>query len=464
MPPVPGFGGVNTLENTFSNQRAMSFPSQHGHGASVLAAAADGMPCGPSQTAPPMDPMMQHLQLMSPGTAMNPMLQQLMQVQLMQSMGAAGIGMMGRPPMPQGQMSYGPLPCAAFQQPVPMGPPTLLPEHARCEASVVSGQVIQTKDPMEVEAEQLRRTNAAFRSLSKPICNSYTYMGAAWYHGNKVTVTKKPKQIAIQYIHPRVWNALRINLLSEVQIDMLTFVLFGVVPQVLVKGLNVKTQFDLMDMLLQEHSRIKSENPQRLAKLCGDLTNIKAVAIEYGYPKQYLPPDSNPTGEPTFTPKSTRSGFTPNSDVPAADMGAGRKQIQLAACVVGSSVQIEEVEDSEGVSAGTLPPKRASSFSSFDGIAKRRKVTVRPPVLPSAASDGDDDDEEFWISMAKASGQAAENCLANDATPAGPATPNTSAPSPMASEKFNGSVTSPSPSERQEQADALRQEDNGLKL
>ena len=185
-------------------------------------------------------------------------------------------------------------------QPLPMMGAGMYPQHypaplgqppAPLHDPMLSGSVTKTMTAEEQEASFLRQQNTAFRVGSQKLCNSYKHCGAWWNwpRGWQTTVPKKIKSLAVMWIHPRVWNPMRLARQDDLQIDCLCFGLFGLLPDVLVADLNVACKRDLWDMMLDNHHRLMKENPARLNALAGDLSNVVEWALGLGFPKGFIP-------------------------------------------------------------------------------------------------------------------------------------------------------------------------------
>ena len=174
----------------------------------------------------------------------------------------------------------------------PVGPPTI--SMAAVHPTVLPGRgqyvVEKRRTADEVEADQLRKTLPVSLQMNKGVCTNYVAFGAVWKHGQKKTLPRKIKIVAIRYLNPKIWSPMRLSLLGETLIDMLLFILTGVKPHMNPRDMGVPTKLQLMDMLLDQHKVIADSNSERVAKLSVDLSNIEAVALEYGYPVKFIPP------------------------------------------------------------------------------------------------------------------------------------------------------------------------------
>ena len=165
------------------------------------------------------------------------------------------------------------------------------PQQAGGPASI-SGQVAITMTAEQREAQQLRLTNPAFRIAGQKLCNSTKYFGAwwSWRRGWQTTLAKRMKLLAIQWIHPRIWNAMRVNRLkTETNVDAACYGLFGALPDMEISDLSLTYKRELWDMLLDNHEGIMLEQPGRLSGLAGDLSNVVEWALGLGFPKGFIP-------------------------------------------------------------------------------------------------------------------------------------------------------------------------------
>ena len=153
----------------------------------------------------------------------------------------------------------------------------------------VKGPETMSESEKNMEIRTLRQNLPCFRNRATKLCTTYRFWGAWWVHGRKITMPRKLKCLAIQWIDPTLWNGLRLSMLDELKVDALSYVLFGVHPEVEIRELNLSLKMDLWDMLLTEHGRIMSANPNRLQQMAPDLQNVLEVAISLGWPKNGFP-------------------------------------------------------------------------------------------------------------------------------------------------------------------------------
>ena len=110
-------------------------------------------------------------------------------------------------------------------------------------------------------------------------------------HGIKGCVKLAIRKAVLQSIDAD-YNPIRLQRLGETDIDMLLFVYTGVLGDMRLSelfGTGKKILIDkVVDTLVVESQRIKRSNPQRLARLTPDLSNLEALALELGFPKEYL--------------------------------------------------------------------------------------------------------------------------------------------------------------------------------
>jgi hypothetical protein len=289
--------------------------------------------------------------------------------------------------------------------------------------------IAQTEE--ERELTRLRDTMPQFKNKRSKICTTYKFMGAAWTHGKRTTVPKKLKLAAIMWIHPRVWNALRLSLLGEEEVDALVFILFLVLPYINVADLQVNTKEDLFDMLLEEHRRVKHSSPHRFSALAADLSNVKAVAKELGFPMKYFEPDvaRTPESGPNRHPEVELHS---ESDVPpalrnrsaddmfAASPGPFSKDRRATAAVAIPAPQKNEtcenvvrrvrmrpnssMSTASGSSGGAaanpaLPNKRLGAVIVEPAVQKQ---IAQPMVDVTNGSDFDSEDGSTWVAAALA--------------------------------------------------------------
>ena len=239
--------------------------------------------------------------------------------------------------------------------------------------TMASGTLTIQKTAETMELERLRLNMPQFKNSTQKICTSYRFMGALWLHGKRQTLPKKFKTAAIMFINPKVWNALRLSLLDDNEVDYLMFVLFMVVPQVNVGDLQVNTKGHLYDMLLEEHIRIQRQHPHRFAALAADLSNVKACALELGYPKKYVQPEEN-----------TSIGTSAGGKVEVAWKGPIIEEIHDDTSTRDSSEQPSKIRRSGSTSTiGSRAPSTSSQSPHKGGSQEiEQEVSTNPKVPP----------------------------------------------------------------------------------
>ena len=154
------------------------------------------------------------------------------------------------------------------------------------------------------------------------------------------------------WMNPKVYNALRLDALHEADVDCLMFVMFGVKPNTNPKGLCVTLKKDLWNLLEEQYLLIKESNPERIKKIAGGLENICAFALEYGYPRKYVPGPEHFDDDQNLL-----------CDLPSKTKMKGRKKEfeqkprKLGTRFPGSNVEIASVTTSED--EGSPPGKKA---------------------------------------------------------------------------------------------------------
>ena len=125
------------------------------------------------------------------------------------------------------------------------------------------------------------------------MCNNYIQFGGRWLYygkeGDKKNLPRKRKHLAIMWVNPKVWNSLRLSVLNEAETDMLVYLMFGVKPNVNPKDMNVETKQELWEMLYEQYAQFAESHPQRLSQLSADLDNVQAKALEFNFPRKYVP-------------------------------------------------------------------------------------------------------------------------------------------------------------------------------
>ena len=155
----------------------------------------------------------------------------------------------------------------------------------------MQGHVTKMMSAFENEAEQLRSSQKAFRQKGQNLCTSYSHLGCWWLwpQGWRTTIPKAYKKLAAMWIHPRVWNAVRLSRLNDQEVDRLCDILFGILPDCDVRGLLCERKEDFWQTLLEEHNRLMEAQPQRCNALAADLSNVEAVALTLGLPNHFIP-------------------------------------------------------------------------------------------------------------------------------------------------------------------------------
>eukprot|EP00811_Abedinium_folium_P033413 NODE_6378_length_1677_cov_4.165806.p1 GENE.NODE_6378_length_1677_cov_4.165806~~NODE_6378_length_1677_cov_4.165806.p1 ORF type:complete len:298 (-),score=43.89 NODE_6378_length_1677_cov_4.165806:405-1298(-) len=80
------------------------------------------------------------------------------------------------------------------------------------------------------------------------------------------------------------FNTLCLSALLDEELNLLCFVLFNVLPTVLMFGLKCKFYDELYKLLCQEGGRISSAQPQRLQSVAWDLKHLAQVPLQFGSP------------------------------------------------------------------------------------------------------------------------------------------------------------------------------------
>ena len=118
-----------------------------------------------------------------------------------------------------------------------------------------------------------------FSARNTKMCTNYQFMGGIHKHGKRKTLPKKVKLAAIMYVNPKVWNPLRVSMMTEEMCDYMCFLLFAARPNCCVTELLVNTKGAFWEMMLEEHIRVFNDNANRTQNLAADLSNCKQLAI-----------------------------------------------------------------------------------------------------------------------------------------------------------------------------------------
>ena len=88
----------------------------------------------------------------------------------------------------------------------------------------------------------------------------------------------------------------RLSRLSEMELDALIFVLSGISPSTKIADLDCKTKGELRQLIATEGKRVQKAQPERLAPLAHDLSNVVQVALQLGMSQTDLPRDAEELG------------------------------------------------------------------------------------------------------------------------------------------------------------------------
>lgn len=120
------------------------------------------------------------------------------------------------------------------------------------------------------------------------LSGSYKYFGAAQIYGKRSVLPLRIRLGTINAFDPDVYNPIRCSALSETEVDYLIFVLFNVKPSALVASFQCKTNGALKRLMATEGHRILRAQPSRHAGLAADLSNLKYVAEQLGFPANFF--------------------------------------------------------------------------------------------------------------------------------------------------------------------------------
>ena len=123
----------------------------------------------------------------------------------------------------------------------------------------------------EDEAMELRRSHTAFEKQTKKICSTYVRFGAWWFwkRGWRTTCPQQFKLLSVMWVHGRVWNIIRLSQLTELQTDCLCFLMFGILPDSLMRRMMCSTWKEFWDVLLENYYRLKQEEANRMQEQWG---------------------------------------------------------------------------------------------------------------------------------------------------------------------------------------------------
>lgn len=105
------------------------------------------------------------------------------------------------------------------------------------------------------------------------------------------------------------------------------FCLYNIKPTALVAALQVRTKGRFRKLLSTEGGRLKRVQPEQLSSLAGDLSNLKQVALQLGYPAELLDKAAAAKGKGILGTPSTKGGK--GDDLEDDDEEGGRRRQRL---------------------------------------------------------------------------------------------------------------------------------------
>ena len=239
----------------------------------------------------------------------------------------------------------------------------------------------------------------------RKLSTSYTSLGLVWMHGEKRTTPKRFRASLCTACNDDEYPMVKVAQLDEEQVDLLLFVLAGILPSTRVSDMGAVTKGDAREAVRRQYQVKLRKNATRLSHLSEELDNLPMVAMRMGYPAELFSP---PLKKAYDEMRSVRmGGVSSGSPSPCgnalAALGDAPKQLQIADGTITS-----DSEDTARVGVQAQPTKNlrtgdadlAHASASVIGVTlpkvklprtfapalpKRQKADVGPvPVEPRA--------------------------------------------------------------------------------
>ena len=188
----------------------------------------------------------------------------------------------------------------------------------------------------------------------RKLSTSYTSLGLVWMHGEKRTTPKRFRASLCTACNDDEYPMVKVAQLDEEQVDLLLFVLAGILPSTRVSDMGAVTKGDAREAVRRQHQVKLRKNATRLSHLSEELDNLPMVAMRMGYPAELFSP---PLKKAYDEMRSVRmGGVSSGSPSPCgnalAALGDAPKQLQIADGTITS-----DSEDTARVGVQAQPTK-----------------------------------------------------------------------------------------------------------
>jgi hypothetical protein len=119
----------------------------------------------------------------------------------------------------------------------------------------------------------------------RKLSTSYTSLGLVWMHGEKRTTPKRFRASLCTTCNDDEYPMVTVAQLGEEQVDLLLFVLAGVLPSTRVSDMGAVTKGDARGVVRRQYQVKLRKNATRLSHLSEELDNLPMVAMRMGTPR-----------------------------------------------------------------------------------------------------------------------------------------------------------------------------------
>ena len=164
----------------------------------------------------------------------------------------------------------------------------------------------------------------------RKLSTSYKSMGLVWMHGEKRTTPKRFRASLCTACNEDEYPMATVAQLDEEQVDLLLYVLAGILLSTKVSDMGAVTKGDARDAVRRQYQVKLRKNATRLSHLSEELDNLPMVALRMGHPAElFSPPLKKAYDEMrSVRMQSVSSGSPPSTKDLAALRGSG-KPLQL---------------------------------------------------------------------------------------------------------------------------------------
>ena len=127
-----------------------------------------------------------------------------------------------------------------------------------------------------------------FADDNKKISTTYRALGLSWMHGTTRVTTKKFRASLCAACNPIEYPMLKVSQLECEYVDILVFVLAGVLPSSKVCDFGTELKRDCRAAVRQIYLSKMRKNRSRLDILSEELDNLPMVGLRLGYPVELM--------------------------------------------------------------------------------------------------------------------------------------------------------------------------------